>query len=109
MVADFHRNLIRGGVFVYPGDFQDMRKPYGKLRLMYEAQALAFLVEQAGGYASDGIGNILDLQPHDLHQKCPLFIGNRDLVEQAEEFIRLYDQEWVEAYLPYRKQQLALV
>lgn len=109
MVADFHRNLIRGGVFVYPGDFQDMRKPYGKLRLMYEAQSLAFLVEQAGGYASDGIGNILDLQPHDLHQKCPLFIGNRDLVEQAEEFIRLYDPEWVEAYLPYRNQQLALV
>ncbi|MBC8171573.1 MAG: fructose-1,6-bisphosphatase, partial [Anaerolineae bacterium] len=109
MVADFHRNLLRGGVFVYPGDFQDMQKPYGKLRLMYEAQSLAFLVEQAGGYASDGVGNILELQPHDLHQKCPLFIGNRDLVEQAEDFIRQYDREWIESYLPYRNQHLALV
>jgi fructose-1,6-bisphosphatase I len=102
MVADFHRNLIRGGIFLYPGDFFDPRKPYGKLRLMYEAQALAFLVEQAGGYASDGIGNILDIQPHDLHQKTSLFIGNRDLVERAEQFVQKYDQEWIDAYLPYR-------
>jgi fructose-1,6-bisphosphatase I len=102
MVADFHRNLLRGGIFLYPGDFFNPRQPYGKLRLMYEAQALAFLVEQAGGYASDGIGNILDIQPHDLHQKTPLFIGNRDLVERAEEFIHKYDQEWMDAFLPYR-------
>lgn len=108
MVADFHRNLLRGGVFIYPGDFQDPRKPYGKLRLMYEAQSLAFLVEQAGGYGSDGIGSILDIMPHTLHQKTPLFIGNRDLVEEAEDYIRKYDQEWIETYLPYRNQELAL-
>jgi fructose-1,6-bisphosphatase I len=106
MVSDFHRNLLRGGVFLYPGDLADPRKPYGKLRLMYEAQALAFLAEGAGGYASDGVGRILDLQPHDLHQKTPLFIGNRDLVEMAEEFIRQYDREWIDAYLPYRERML---
>jgi fructose-1,6-bisphosphatase I len=102
MVADFHRNLLRGGVFFYPGDLQNPKKPYGKLRLMYEAQALAFLAEQAGGCASDGIGNVLDIHPHALHQRTPLFIGNRPLVETAENYIREYDQEWIEAYLPYR-------
>jgi len=103
MVADFHRNLMRGGVFVYPGDMMNGgRKPYGKLRLMYEGQAMAFIAQQAGGLASDGLGNILDVQPHELHQKIPCFIGNRDLVELAERYIREYDQEWVQAYLPYR-------
>jgi fructose-1,6-bisphosphatase I len=105
MVADFHRNLLRGGVFVYPGDMMNGgRKPYGKLRLMYEGQAMAFIAEQAGGLASDGVGNILDVQPHQLHQKIPCFIGSRDLVERAEHYIREYDQEWVSAYLPYRNQ-----
>ncbi|GIL14006.1 MAG: class 1 fructose-bisphosphatase [Chloroflexi bacterium] len=108
LVSDFHRNLLRGGVFVYPGDLQKPGEPYGKLRLMFEAQALAFLVEQAGGYASDGLGNILDIQPHNLHQRVPLFIGNRDLVEKAEEYIRKYDQEWVEAYRPFRSRQPVL-
>jgi fructose-1,6-bisphosphatase I len=105
MVADFHRNLLRGGIFIYPADVADKKKPYGKLRLMYEAQALAFLIEQAGGAASDGVGRILDVMPHHLHQKTPLFIGNRDLVETAEEYIRLYDQEWIDAYLPYRTRE----
>jgi fructose-1,6-bisphosphatase I len=108
LVSDFHRNLLRGGVFVYPGDLQKPGEPYGKLRLMFEAQALAFLAEQAGGYASDGLGNILDIQPHNLHQRVPLFIGNRDLVEKAEEYIRKYDQEWVEAYRPFRSRQPVL-
>lgn len=102
LVADFHRNLLRGGIFVYPGDLQEKTKPYGKIRLMYEAQALAFIVQQAGGYASDGIGDILDLRPHSLHQRTPIFIGNRNLVEKAEEYIRKYDQEWIEAYRPHR-------
>jgi fructose-1,6-bisphosphatase I len=102
MVSDFHRNLLRGGVFYYPGDVQDPDKPYGKLRLMFEAQALAFLAEQAGGYASDGIGPILDIQPHSLHQRVPMFVGNRALVEQAEAYIREYDQAWIDAYTPYR-------
>jgi fructose-1,6-bisphosphatase I len=103
LVADFHRNLLRGGVFLYPGDLKDKRKPYGKLRMMYEAQALAYLAEQAGGYASDGIGSILDIQPHSLHQKVPLFIGNSDLVREAERFIAENDQEWMDAYRPYRE------
>lgn len=106
LVSDFHRNLLRGGVFFYPGDMQDPAKPYGKMRLMFEAQAIGFLAEQAGGYASDGVGNILDLQPYSLHQRVPLFVGNRDLVEKAEEYIRLYDQEWLEAYLPFRARAL---
>jgi fructose-1,6-bisphosphatase I len=108
LVSDFHRNLLRGGVFVYPGDLQKPGEPYGKLRLMFEAQALAFLAEQAGGYASDGLGNILDIQPHNLHQRVPLFIGNRDLVEKAEEYIHKYDQEWMEAYRPFRSRQPVL-
>lgn len=105
MVADFHRNLLKGGVYLYPGDLQDKTKPYGKIRLMFEAQALAFIAEQAGGYASDGLGNILDLRPHSLHQKVPLFVGNRELIEKAEEFIRKYDSEWSECYKTYRTQE----
>jgi fructose-1,6-bisphosphatase I len=88
LVADFHRNLLQGGIFYYPAD---TRNPRGKLRLVYEAIPLAFVAEQAGGYASDGHRNILDVQPQSLHQRTPLFIGNRDLVEQAEEFISRYD------------------
>jgi len=105
MVADFHRNLLRGGVFAYPGDLQDKKRPYGKLRLMYECQAMAFIAEQAGGYASDGVGSILDIEPSDLHQRVPMFIGNRDLVELAEKFIAENDQEWIDKYLPYREGQ----
>jgi len=88
-VADFHRNLLEGGIYYYPAD---TRKPGGKLRLLYEAIPLAFIAEQAGGYASDGHRNILDVQPKSLHQRTPLFIGNRELVEKAEEFINRYDE-----------------
>jgi fructose-1,6-bisphosphatase I len=109
LVADFHRNLLRGGIFLYPGDLRDKSKPYGKIRLMYEAQALAFIVEQAGGYASDGIGDILELQPHSLHQRTPFFIGNRELVEKAEAYIRKYDPDWVEAYKAYRDKKFVKV
>jgi fructose-1,6-bisphosphatase I len=91
LVADFHRNLLTGGVFYYPADRKDPKVPQGKLRLLYEAAPLAFLAEQAGGYGSDGRGSILDIQPASLHQRVPLFIGNRDLVEKAEEFIRELD------------------
>ena len=91
LVADFHRNLLTGGVFYYPADTKDPKKPGGKLRLLYEAAPLAFLAEQAGGYASDGTQAILDMQPTQLHQRVPLFIGNRPLVEKAEEFIRQKD------------------
>lgn len=91
LVADFHRNLLTGGVFYYPADTKDPSQARGKLRLLYEAIPLAFLAEQAGGYASDGHQSILDIQPTNLHQRTPLFIGNRDLVEKAEAFIREYD------------------
>ncbi|RMF78264.1 MAG: class 1 fructose-bisphosphatase [Chloroflexi bacterium] len=107
LVADFHRNLLRGGVFIYPGDLREPDKPYGKMRLMFEAQAMAFLVEQAGGYASDGVGSILSIQPHDLHQRVPLIIGSRDLVQKAEYFIRQTDAEWIEAYTAYRERRPA--
>ena len=84
LVADFHRNLLRGGVFVYPAE---TNKPHGKLRVLYEAAPLAFLIEQAGGYASDGRRPILDIVPESLHQRTPLIIGNRSLVEKAEQFL----------------------
>ena len=95
LVADFHRNLLRGGIFLYPGD---MKRPSGKLRLLYEAQPLAFIAAQAGGYASDGIDDILALKPHSLSQCVPFFVGNRDLVEKAEWFLRTYDQDYLAQY-----------
>jgi len=91
LVGDFHRNLLEGGVFYYPADTKDPSKPSGKLRLLYEAAPLAFLAEQAGGYASDGKQRILDIIPTSLHQRTPLYIGNRSLVEMAEEYMRRYD------------------
>jgi fructose-1,6-bisphosphatase I len=87
LVSDFHRNLLGGGIFYYPADTRDPAKPHGKLRLLYEAGPLAFLAEQAGGAASDGTQPILDIQPTDLHQRTPLFIGNGDLVSLAEDYI----------------------
>jgi fructose-1,6-bisphosphatase I len=88
LVADFHRNLLKGGIFYYPAD---SRYPNGKLRLVYEANPLAFIVEQAGGCASDGHRNILDVKPRSLHQRTPLFIGNQELVRKAEELIMAHD------------------
>jgi fructose-1,6-bisphosphatase I len=88
LVGDFHRNLQQGGVFIYPAE---TRKPDGKMRLLYEAAPLAFLAEQAGGYASNGRKPILDIKPTTLHQRVPLFIGNRSLVEMAEHFIETHD------------------
>ncbi len=90
LVADFHRNLLEGGIFYYPQDYKDPNKPKGKLRLLYEAAPLAFIAEHAGGYASDGRRPILDIVPETLHQRTALFIGNRELVEMAETFIARY-------------------
>ena len=98
LVADFHRNLLSGGIFMYPADLKDPEKPHGKLRLCYECAPMAFIAEQAGGYASDGIHPIRAIQPHDLHQRVPFFVGNRELVEKAEEYLQRYDVEWVEEY-----------
>ena len=87
LVADFHRNLLKGGIFMYPADLKDPKKPTGKLRLMVEANPLAMVVREAGGYASDGHGPILEIQPNELHQRVPLYIGSKKDVELAEEFI----------------------
>lgn len=84
MVADFHRNLIKGGIFLYP---TTSSHPDGKLRLMYECNPLAFIVEQAGGKASDGRNRILEIQPESLHQRTPIFIGSMEMVEKVEAFI----------------------
>ncbi len=87
LVADFHRNLLKGGIFMYPADLKDPKKPSGKLRLMVEANPLAMVVQQAGGYASDGHGPILEIQPKEFHQRTPLFIGSKHEVSLAEQFI----------------------
>lgn len=88
LVADFHRNLLRGGVFIYPG-FID--KPDGKLRLLYEANPMAFLMEQAGGVATNGRDRIMDLEPTELHQRTPLYLGNHFEVNLIHEYLREYE------------------
>jgi fructose-1,6-bisphosphatase I len=92
LVADFHRNLIKGGIYIYP---PTAKSPKGKLRLLYECNPLAYLVEQAGGKASDGKNRILDIKPESLHQRVPLFIGSREMVEKAEELMAIYSEEKV--------------
>ncbi len=85
LVADFHRTLLKGGIFMYPGD---SKYPNGKLRFAFEAAPLAFIVEQAGGKASDGKSNIYNQSPTELHQRIPLFIGSKADVELAESKLR---------------------
>lgn len=85
MVADVHRNLIKGGIFMYPGTTD---KPMGKLRLLYECNPLAFLVEKAGGKATDGHRRILDINPTELHQRVPLFIGSMKMMDELETYTR---------------------
>ena len=84
-VSDFHRNLIKGGIYMYPAT---KGSPTGKLRLMYEANPMAFIAEQAGGVASDGHTRILEKQPQKLHQRTPLFIGSEEMVRRAEAFLQ---------------------
>jgi fructose-1,6-bisphosphatase I len=81
LVADFHRNLLKGGIYIYPATAKD---PNGKLRLMYECNALAYIVEQAGGKASNGKDRILDIALNDLHQRTAFYVGSRKMVEKAE-------------------------
>ena len=85
LVADFHRNLLYGGIFLYPEDSKNTR---GKLRLLYECIPLSFIAEAAGGGASDGVDRILDLHPDSIHQRCPLVIGNKTEVDLYEKFRR---------------------
>jgi fructose-1,6-bisphosphatase I len=89
LVADFHRNLLKGGIFIYPST---LKSPKGKLRLLYECNPLAFIIEQAGGKASNGFQRILDLRPESLHQRTPLFIGSKDMVKMAEDYMVKYSQ-----------------
>lgn len=87
LVADFHRNLLKGGVFLYP---EDSKNKNGKLRLLYEANPMAFIIENAGGMATDGKERILDIQPEGLHQRIPLIIGSKYEVEKYLEFRKKY-------------------
>lgn len=84
LIADFHRNLLKGGIFMYPAT---EKTPNGKLRLMYECNPMAFIVEQAGGQASTGAGRILDLLPTDLHQRAPIYVGSSNMVEQCVQML----------------------
>ena len=88
MVADFHRNLLYGGIYMYPADSKDPQKPHGKLRLLCEAAPMAFIAEQAGGAATDGKLRILDIKATELHQRVPLFIGCKADVEKAREILQ---------------------
>jgi fructose-1,6-bisphosphatase I len=87
MVADIHRNLLVGGIFLYPGT---KKNPNGKLRLLYECKPMAFIAEQAGGKASNGSKRILEIEPTDVHERSPLFVGPTAMVEKIEEFLRQY-------------------
>lgn len=80
LVADFHRNLLKGGIYIYPST---EKAPNGKLRLMYECNALAMIAEQAGGLATDGKQRIMDIEPESLHQRVPFFVGSKNMVEEA--------------------------
>jgi fructose-1,6-bisphosphatase I len=83
LVADFHRNLLKGGIYIYPATAKD---PNGKLRLVYECNALAFIAEQAGGEASDGKQRIMEIQATTLHQRVPFYVGSKNMVKKAESF-----------------------
>lgn len=85
LVSDFHRNMIKGGIYIYPSTAQS---PNGKLRLLYECNPMAFLTEQAGGKCSDGFQRILEIEPTELHQRVPFFCGSSEMVEKAEEFMK---------------------
>ena len=86
-MADVHRNLIKGGIYLYPGT---TKNPDGKLRLLYENNPLAFIVEQAGGIATNGYKRIMEVEPTDLHQRTPLFIGSPEMVKKVMDYIAQY-------------------
>ncbi len=84
LVSDFHRNMIKGGIYIYP---TSSKAPQGKLRLLYECNPIALLAEQAGGSASDGYKRILEIKPTELHQRVPIFVGSENMVKKAKEFM----------------------
>lgn len=85
LVSDFHRNLLKGGIYFYPAT---AKNPQGKLRLMYECHALAFIIEQAGGFASDGKTRTMEITPMNIHQQVPFFVGSKNMVRKVEKFIK---------------------
>ncbi|MCH4552348.1 MULTISPECIES: class 1 fructose-bisphosphatase [Aestuariibaculum] len=85
LVSDFHRNMIKGGIYMYP---QSSKNPKGKLRLLYECNPMAFLAEQANGKASDGFTRIMDIQPTELHERVPFICGSKNMVDKCEEFMK---------------------
>jgi fructose-1,6-bisphosphatase I len=87
LVSDFHRNMIKGGIYIYP---TSSKAPQGKLRLLYECNPMAFLAEQAGGEAIDGYRRIMEIKPTELHQRVPIFVGSRDMVNKAKELMAKY-------------------
>jgi len=87
LVADFHRNLLYGGIFLYPADMRDPLKPKGKLRLMCEANPMSFIAEQAGGLAITGSERVMEIQPSEIHQRVPLIIGSREDVQLYQDFV----------------------
>lgn len=91
MIADVHRTLLYGGIFMYPLDHKDPKNPKGKLRLLYEAAPMSMVIEQAGGMSSNGVMSILDVIPEGLHDRVPLFVGSRENVEELLSFIKQYD------------------
>ncbi|WP_150142328.1 class 1 fructose-bisphosphatase, partial [Candidatus Enterovibrio escicola] len=91
LVSDFHRNMLKGGIYLYPSTAV---YPNGKLRLLYECNPMSFIIEQAGGTASDGRQRILDIQPTELHQRVPFFVGSPNMVDKVETFLKQFpDQE----------------
>ncbi len=91
MIADVHRTLLYGGIFMYPLDYKDPKNPKGKLRLLYEASPMSMVIEQAGGLSTDGKQSILDVVPEGLHDRVPLFVGARKNVEELLHFLRQYE------------------
>lgn len=90
LVSDFHRNMIKGGIYIYP---TSAKAPQGKLRLLYECNPMAFLAEQAGGEAIDGYRRIMEIKPTELHQRAPIFVGSKNMVRKAQEFMAKYPQD----------------
>lgn len=91
LVSDVHRNLLRGGIFIYPGTYKN---PNGKLRLLYECIPMAFIIEQAGGKATDGFNRIMEISPKQLHQRTPIFIGSEKMVEKANDLMIKYSSDF---------------
>ena len=90
LVSDFHRNMIKGGIYIYP---TSSVSPSGKLRLLYECNPMAFLAEQANGKATDGYKRIMEIEPKELHQRVPFFCGSKNMVKKAEAYMEKYPED----------------